>query len=62
MSAIIEYFKETKAEMKNVTWPSRTKSIYATVAVIVISVGIAYYLGFFDFLFSKGLEWLLLNK
>lgn len=62
MSAIIEYLKETKAEIKNVTWPTKTKTIYATVAVVIISIGIAYYLGFFDFVFSKGLQWVLLNK
>lgn len=62
MKELITYFKETKAEVKNVTWPSRTKAMYATVAVLAISVGIAYYLGFFDFLFSKGLGWLLLNR
>lgn len=62
MKELITYFKETKAEVKNVTWPSRTKAMYATVAVLTISVGIAYYLGFFDFLFSKGLGWLLLNR
>jgi preprotein translocase subunit SecE len=60
--SIINYFKETKAEMKNVTWPTRRQSTYATILVIVISVLIAYYLGFFDFLFSKGLAQLLLLK
>ncbi|MFA7192145.1 MAG: preprotein translocase subunit SecE [Candidatus Paceibacterota bacterium] len=62
MKELITYFKETKAEVKNVTWPTRTKAISATIAVIVISVGIAYYLGLFDYLFSSGLQWLLLNR
>ncbi|MEY2671954.1 MAG: hypothetical protein RL687_371 [Candidatus Parcubacteria bacterium] len=62
MKELIEYFKETKAEVKNVTWPTRTKAVYATIAVIVISVSIAYYLGLFDYLFASGLQWLLLNK
>ncbi|MBP6931152.1 MAG: preprotein translocase subunit SecE [Candidatus Pacebacteria bacterium] len=62
MKNLIEYFKETKAEIKNVTWPSRTKAVYATIAVLVISVGIAYYLGLFDYLFATGLQWLLLNR
>lgn len=53
MSKVLNYIKETKAEMKNVTWPSRKSAIYSTVIVIVVSIAIAYYLGFFDFLFSK---------
>jgi preprotein translocase subunit SecE len=56
MSKITEYFKETKTELKQVNWPTRIQTIFYTLIVIVLSVGIAYILGFFDFLFSKGLE------
>jgi preprotein translocase subunit SecE len=61
MSKTTEYIKEVRAEMKHVTWPSRNQTIFYTIAVLVVSVAIAYYLGLFDFLFSKGLEWLLLK-
>ncbi len=56
MSKITEYFKETKTELKHVIWPSRSQTLYYTLIVIILSVVIAYYLGIFDFLFSKGLE------
>lgn len=56
MSKITEYFKETKIELKHVIWPSRTQTAYYTVVVIVLSVLVGYYLGLFDFIFSKGLE------
>jgi len=56
MSKITEYFKETKAELKHVIWPSKSQTFYYTLIVIVLSVVIAYYLGIFDFIFSKGLE------
>ena len=59
MNKLIQYFKETKAEMKNVTWPSRSQSISFTVAVLVVSVLVAYYLGLFDKLFSLGLARLI---
>lgn len=55
-SKIIEYFRETKTELKHVIWPSRSQTFFYTMAVIILSVLIAYYLGIFDFLFSKGLE------
>lgn len=56
MSKITEYFKETKTELKHVIWPGRNQTLFYTVIVIVLSVLVAYYLGIFDFLFSKGLE------
>lgn len=59
MSKVIEYIKETKAELGNVVWPTRAQTIFYSIIVIVLSVAIAYFLGFFDFLFSLGLEKLL---
>ena len=56
---IIEYFKETKTELKHVIWPNKLQTSYYTIIVIVLSILVAYFLGFFDFLFSRGLEKLL---
>jgi preprotein translocase subunit SecE len=49
---ILNYIKDVRAELKHVTWPSRTQTIISTVIVIVVSVGVAVYLGLFDYLFS----------
>jgi len=59
MTKIIDYIKEVIEEAKKVTWPTRKQTIFFTVAVLAISVIIAYYLGLLDFLFSKGLKFLL---
>ncbi|OGI57454.1 preprotein translocase subunit SecE [Candidatus Nomurabacteria bacterium RIFCSPHIGHO2_02_FULL_37_13] len=59
MSKITEYFKETKTELKHVIWPSQSQIFYYTLIVIILSVLVAYYLGIFDFIFSKGLGKLL---
>ena len=56
MSKITEYFKDTKMELKHVIWPTKSQTFFYTLIVIVLSVVIAYYLGIFDFIFSKGLE------
>lgn len=56
MSKISEYIKETRGELKHVIWPSRSQTFYYTVIVIVLSIVLAYYLGIFDFIFSKILE------
>jgi preprotein translocase subunit SecE len=50
---IVRYFKETRAELRKVTWPSRQETINLTVVVLVVTVGMAAYLGFIDYIFSK---------
>ena len=50
---IISYIKSTYAEMKHVTWPSRHQVIVFTVLTVVVALIVAYYLGLFDFIFTK---------
>ncbi len=59
MNKITDYIKEIKVEMNNVKWPSRKQTIGFTVAVILVSVLVAYYIGLFDFIFKQGLEKLI---
>ncbi len=60
MSKIIEYFRETKIELKHVIWPSRKQTLFYTMIVVVLSALTGYYLGVFDFIFSRGLERIIL--
>lgn len=46
------YIKETRGEMKHVSWPSRRQTIAYTILVIAISIVTAVYLGVFDYIFS----------
>lgn len=50
-----QYIKDTRAELRHVAWPTRTQTIIYTVLVTAISIVVALYLGFFDFLFTTGL-------
>ena len=59
MSKITEYFKEVKGELKHVIWPNRDQTIFYTIIVVALSVFVAYFLGIFDFIFSRGLEKLI---
>lgn len=59
MTKIIEYLKEVRSEMKNVTWPTRKQAIFFTVAVLIVSIVVAYLLGLFDQIFAIGLEKIL---
>lgn len=54
-----EYIKEVKQEMTHVNFPAKKKTIAFTVLVILFSLGVAIFLGAFDFLFKIGLEKLL---
>ncbi len=58
----LQYIKETRGEMKHVTWPSRAQVVSYTVAVIAISIITSLYLGFFDFLFQRSLQTLLYGR
>ena len=51
-----EYIKDTKGEMKHVSWPTKKQAIAYTVLVVVVSVTVALFLGLADFSFSKLLE------
>lgn len=56
MAGIGQYLKETEAELRHVAWPTRLQTIVYTVLVVLISVGVALYLGFFDYIFTTGLS------
>jgi len=55
----IEFFEESKVEIKKVVWPSRKETITTCVAVLVVSVVIALYLGVVDLTLSKAVEAIL---
>jgi len=56
-----DYIKETKVELKHVTWPTRKQAIMYTVLVILVSVVVALLLGLFDYIFSLGIKQLLVK-
>lgn len=49
---IFDYIKETKGEMKHVSWPTKKQTTIYTVLVIIVSILVAFYLGAFDRLFT----------
>ncbi len=50
---MLKFFKEVKAELEKVTWPSFEKALLYTGIVIIISVFTAYYMALFDYIFLK---------
>jgi preprotein translocase subunit SecE len=56
MKKIIIFFKESFAELKKVTWPSRDEVIASTKVVLISTVIIAVVLGLVDFLLVKAID------
>jgi preprotein translocase SecE subunit len=59
MKKLFNYIKETKGEIKHISWPTRKQTIVYTLLVVFISFFIAIYLGLFDFLFTEGVNQIL---
>ena len=55
-SRLITFIKEARQELKKVSWPTRQQTIRYTVAVIVMSLTMAVFLGGLDLLFQFILE------
>ena len=48
----INFLKETRAELKKVTWPSKNEVYSTTIVVIIATVFFGFYLFFVDVSFS----------
>lgn len=59
MSRLSNYIKDTRAEMKHVSWPTQKQAIIFTTLVIVVSMIVAAILGVADFIFTKGIDWFI---
>jgi len=49
---VIQYLKDTRGELKHVSWPTRKQATVFTTIVIIISLVVAGYLGLFDYIFT----------
>ena len=58
MKRIIQFFKDSYAELKRVVWPSRENVASSTKVVIVSVLIFAVVLGFVDFLLLKGMDFI----
>lgn len=50
------YIKESFGEIKYVKWPTKRETALYTVAVIIIALLVAYYLGLWDLIFTSALK------
>jgi preprotein translocase subunit SecE len=58
-NAIVRYLRETRGEIRKVTWPTRRESWRLTAIVLGVTVATAAFLWFFDFIFSSSIQFLI---
>jgi preprotein translocase subunit SecE len=56
MQRIKRFFTESWTELRHVNWPTRQEAIRLTSVVIGMSLGLAVFLGLFDYLFTTLLK------
>lgn len=51
-NAIVRYFRETRAELRKVTWPTREEATRLTLIVLAVTTFMAALLGIIDYIFA----------
>ncbi|MDP3995505.1 MAG: preprotein translocase subunit SecE [bacterium] len=59
MNALVQYLRDSRQELRKVTWPGSQQTINSTILVIAVSVAIAAFLGALDYGLSNLLELVL---
>ena len=55
-NALARYLRETRGELRKVTWPTRQESQRLTAIVLGVTALMALFLGILDFIFSRGIQ------
>jgi preprotein translocase subunit SecE len=56
---VIRYLRETRAELRKVTWPTREEAINLTYIVLGVTLAFALFLGLLDWLFTQIFQFVL---
>jgi len=62
MTSPIQFLKEARSELTKVVWPTRRETIRITIAVILLSLAVAIFLGAVDYGLTKLFEWVLSKR
>jgi len=55
----VQFFREVKVELQKVTFPTRQETVSSTLVVLVLTVIVASYLGFSDWVLARIVQMLL---
>ena len=50
---ITRYFRETMAELRKVSWPTRQEATSLTIVVLIVVTVMSTFLGVLDFIYSR---------
>jgi preprotein translocase subunit SecE len=56
---LVRYLRDTRAELRKVSWPSRQEALSLTRIVLIVTISMAVILGLLDWLFRQELRLLL---
>lgn len=56
ISKISNYIRESIAELKKVTWPTKKQTVNYTLLIIGISLTVAFFIGVVDYILALGVE------
>lgn len=59
VNPISKYIRETRGELRKVTWPTREESQRLTAIVLGVTIAMSIFLGLLDFVFSSGVQGLV---
>jgi preprotein translocase subunit SecE len=51
-NALVRYLKETRAEIRKTSWPTREEATNLTLIVLGVTIAMAIFLGTVDFVFA----------
>jgi preprotein translocase subunit SecE len=52
MEKVLDFIRESKAELKKVSWPTRRQVWYSTLVVVALTFVVGAYLGFVDIILT----------
>ncbi|MBM3136063.1 MAG: preprotein translocase subunit SecE [Chloroflexi bacterium] len=53
MERIVNYYQDTRAELKRVVWPTRREAVRLTLLVVAVTVALGIALGAVDLVFER---------
>lgn len=59
LKVVTQYLREVQSELKQTTWPDKTKTKNMTALVLVVAATLALYLGLLDFLLQQLMSYLV---
>ncbi|THB65332.1 MAG: preprotein translocase subunit SecE [Desulfovibrio sp.] len=59
LGQLVDFFNESKVEIKKVTWPTRKETITTCIAVVVLVIVVSLYLRVIDFGLEELVKWML---